>query len=680
MIPASDVVLITYIIPSKYSALIPRWLFGTPNLKTIPDQAVFISMRKPIWNLLLALVATLVTGPAMAQSFSPYSYDIGSPNVRDVYINPLTGSDDSNGTSPSTAWRTVTKAWQSIPNNETLTQGIRINLMPGTYGTEHLPNFWDLKRGTFTAPIILQAAEGQGTVLFTRDINMKDVSYFYLLNVNITPAPAGDAFHGEATSYILLRGNIFNGGSTEGGAHETVKFNQSQYIYIENNDISFADDNNVDLVAVQYGHMIGNKIHKAQDWCAYAKGGSAYFRVESNEFYDCGVGGFTAGQGSGGEFMISPWIHYEAYDIKVINNKVHDVIGAAFGVNGGYNILIAHNTAYRIGRRSHMLEVVYGERSCDGADVAACAAYNAAGGWIPARRAESGSPIGDKNVFILNNIFYNPAGSQASPQHFSIQGPRIPDAGNNLSSPQRTDNNLVIRGNIVWNGTTSTPLGIEDSEACAAGNPTCTAELLRAQNEINSVEPQFIALATGDIRPLAGGNLFGRTIAELASFTGGDRVATPLAPEGNLLNLFTRDFSGATFSPLTVPGAFQSSSSVIVPPVIDDTPPPGSEPPPSGTGEAPVVQIESLKAKVSGKKLSVTVAATITDADSDLSSVAVTVQSPKKSVQGVLTLTRGKYTGTFKIAGKKGTKITATVTATDAAAHSTTAEKTAKGK
>ena len=56
-------------------------------------------------------------------------------------------------------------------------------------------------------------------------------------------------------------------------AHETVKVNQCQYIYIEDCDISGADDNAVDFVAVQYGHVHGNRIHNAQDWCMYTKGG-----------------------------------------------------------------------------------------------------------------------------------------------------------------------------------------------------------------------------------------------------------------------------------------------------------------------------------------------------------------------------------------------------------------------
>lgn len=49
-----------------------------------------------------------------------------------------------------------------------------------------------------------------------------------------------------------------------------------------------------------------------------------------------------------------------------MNNVIRDVTGAGLGVYGGYNILMAHNTLYRVGKRSHMLEIKLGDRSCDG--------------------------------------------------------------------------------------------------------------------------------------------------------------------------------------------------------------------------------------------------------------------------------------------------------------------------
>lgn len=97
---------------------------------------------------------------------------------------------------------------------------------------------------------------------------------------------------------------------------EAAKFNQCRGVYIEGCDISGAWDNAVDMVAVQYGHILGSRLHAA-GWCAYHKGGSAYHLVAGNEIYDCGESGYAAGQGTGFEYMTPPWLLYEAYDIKV---------------------------------------------------------------------------------------------------------------------------------------------------------------------------------------------------------------------------------------------------------------------------------------------------------------------------------------------------------------------------
>ena len=44
--------------------------------------------------------------------------------------------------------------------------------------------------------------------------------------------------------------------------------------------------------------------------------------------------------------MRSPWLHYECYDVKVVNNVLHNIIGTGLSAAGGYNILLACNTLY----------------------------------------------------------------------------------------------------------------------------------------------------------------------------------------------------------------------------------------------------------------------------------------------------------------------------------------------
>lgn len=503
--------------------------------------------------LLLALLALpLLASQSYAQDLSQRRYDIGNPSLRDLWVDPVNGNNSRDGSSRQQAIRTVTEAWARIPQGAPLTQGYRILLTAGSYPRAELPNYWERRYGTQSAPILIQAADGRGTATFLGDINAFDVRYLYLVDFNLAPLPAGDAFHCEQCDHILLRGMDVSGGNRQ--AHETIKVNQSRYLYIEDSNIHGSYENNIDFVAVQYGHIIGNRIHDADDWCAYVKGGSAQILVEANEIYNCGTGGFVAGQGTGFEYMSAPWIHYEAYDIKFVNNVVHHTAGAGFGVNGAYNTLLAFNTLYHVGLNSHAIEVVPGLRSCDG-ETARCAANLLSGGWGTAATGTE-EAIPNRNVYIYNNILYNPPGVQSQYAHFSIQGPRTPNPGTNLPNPVVTDNNLRIRGNILWNGPTNLSLGIEDpGQGCQPSNPTCNETQLRADNAINTVEPQLINAAAGDFRPVVGGNTFSATTFAIPTFPD-TREPTPLAPLGVLSNVISRDFLNITRANTTPPGAY----------------------------------------------------------------------------------------------------------------------------
>lgn len=352
-------------------------------------------------------------------------------------------------------------------------------------------------------------------------------------------------------------------GSPPGGATwENVKINQAKYIYLENNKISGASDNSIDFVAVQYGHVVANEISHSSDWCMYAKGGSSYLRIEGNIIHDCGTGGFTAGQGTGFEFMTPPWLHYEAYDIKFFNNIVRDTEGAAFGVNGGYNILLAYNTCYKVGQRSHVIEVVHGSRTCDG-NTADCQSRVNQGGWGTAVTG-SDEPIPDRSVKIVNNVIYNPSGYQSQWQHFAIYAPRTPSSGSNIPSPSKTDTDLVIQGNIIWNGPATQPLGISDG-ACTTSNPTCNEVQVTNNNTINmSGFIPFVQNATKfDFRPATNGTIVLSKSFSIANFTNDGRPTFVPSPTGILDNAIRRDFSSALrLSSGGPPGAFASSTSL----------------------------------------------------------------------------------------------------------------------
>jgi hypothetical protein len=487
--------------------------------------------------------ATQVAPPAAwtppALQSGQETYPIGSPVLTDLWVDPLLGDDGRSGASRDQALATISEAWRRIPAGQPLQgTGYRINLMAGDYPESVYPQYWEDRHGTYDFPIILASADGPGAArLLGNMVNVFDVDYLYLLGLRLENE--GDVFHCEQCRHLLIRDSVFDGGNRQ--AHETIKINQSQHVYIENSDIGGSYENAIDFVAVQHGHILNNRIHDADDWCIYLKGGSAYFTLAGNEIDHCGTGGFTAGQGTGFEFMAQPWLHYEAYALKFFNNVIHDTEGAGFGVNGGYDILLAYNTLYRVGSRSHGMEFVFGGRGCDG-DTARCAANRDLGGWGTAT-VGGDEPIPNRNVYVYNNLLYNPPGFRSQWQHFAIHGPRTPPADSGIPNPSRTDDNLQIRGNLIWNGPADLPLGIGDeSEGCWSDNPTCNQTQLRADNSINQLQPSLIDPAGGDFRPTPG-SLAGVHTVPLPAFPLWDSF-TPPVPAGDLANHVPVDRAG----------------------------------------------------------------------------------------------------------------------------------------
>lgn len=492
-------------------------------------------------------------------------YEVGSPTLTDIWVDPASGSDTGTGADNAHALRTITEAWNSIPTSSgqlarQSTTGYRIMLAPGDYPSDSIPLWMSGRRGTLEHPIVIQAADGTGTARLHGYLNIDSTSYLYLVDITILTDPGtgggGNVVHIANSDHVLIRNVTLSGmDGTERAPQETLKVNQTQYLYVENSDIYGAFWFALDFVAVAHGHVANNKLHDSSDDCVVLKGGTAQLLVTGNEVYNCGVSGITAGQGTGFEYMATPWIHYEAYDLKITNNLVHDAQNAGLAVRGGYNILAAYNTFYRTGLSeggAPMLLVAQGYRSCDG-NSQGCSTNRSLGGWGPPSASEGGQWIPNQNVYVYNNIFYNPAGAQTAYGHFSVPGPTTPDASTGIPSPSRADTNLRIRGNVIWDGPQGHPVGIEgEDQGCQPANSTCNLTALQADNAINTIEPQL----SSNYRPVAGTSLYQATCFAIPAFSGTDRPTSPLPPQGELSNTVTTDRSGAARTGIAPPGAY----------------------------------------------------------------------------------------------------------------------------
>lgn len=548
-----------------------------------------LARRLSRWLLLIcALLLALSPSPAQAAGSYPY-YGIGNPSLIEVYVSP-TGNDGASGSSRSAPLRTIGAAWERIPTGPLTGSGYRINLLPGVYPCEgDCLNYFADRAGSWNCPIILRAADGPGTVTLLGGLNLNNVSYLYLMDLKLWAGQeAGAAFgnnvlHIEGGDHILLRRLTLRGplsclDDSCNDMQEVLKVNQSRHVYVEQSDLAGTYQSVLDFFSVQHGHLLDNQIHHGGGRCAYLKGGSAYFLVAGNELDHCGEAGFQAGEGSNLAFMRPPWLHYEAYDIKVVNNVVHDIYGAGLSVSGGYNILMAYNTLYRVGlddpggRNWSLAQCVHGWRGCVPADEyggddgtrARCASLLNQGGWGTSALGDDngGDWIPNRNIYIYNNVSFNPAGTGTHYVQFVVNGSITPPAqARNLPSPSRTDDNLVIRGNVIWNRTLEGSELVGDNNGsgaigCLASNPACNPTQLRAQNRINTLQPQLRDPAHGDFRPTAGGNLFAVAAVSIPAFTWGDAPALPSVPAGALGNAVLRDRDGVGRRAGGPPGAY----------------------------------------------------------------------------------------------------------------------------
>jgi hypothetical protein len=517
-------------------------------------QGALRALARLVALIALGLLAAEVPGHAQA---TPLPYDLGSPAWVDVWVDPVHGDDTRSGATRATALRTITAAWNRLPERQELSQAVRIQLTAGTWDVDAggFPHYWESRWGTAEHPILLQAADGPRTARLRGNVNVFDCRYLYLVGL-VIDADGGDVLHFEGGHHLLLRDLEVDGAAPETYAvQEVLKVNQAQHVYLEGSDLHGAWDNAVDFVAVADGHVLANRIHDA-GWCIYLKGGSARFAVDGNEIFDCEIG-LVAGQGTGFEYLTPPWLHYEAYDLALVNNVVHHTSGIGLGVYGGYNILVAHNTLYRVGANSHLIDVVFGERTCDG-EVARCAEHLALGGWGTVVPGDAGrQPIPNRNVYVFNNLIVNPPGAATRWQHLTVFGPTSPAADANLPAVVHADDGLIVRGNWIWNGPADHPLGVEgDADGCRSDHPTCSPTALREENSINQSAPALVAPEAGDFRLAAGTGLPAAVSAGIPPFPGGDRPQPPLAPAGNLANRVERDRDGVRRGPRSWPGAY----------------------------------------------------------------------------------------------------------------------------
>lgn len=426
-----------------------------------------MTRRLTISIICVAVAACLLATPAGAAT---------------IWVNPKSGHDSASG-SRARPLATLAAAWRRLPSKTS--ERTTIWLAAGNYRGRS-PVYWKGRSGRRGAPIVIRGVRRS-------KVRLPAVNLFGVANVefrDLTFRDGGDVVHCELCSDFTLRRVTARGR----GAQETVKINQSARVRILESDIGGAGDNAIDMVAVSDALIKRNVVHDAVDWCGYAKGGSVGIVVTDNRFRKCGTGGFTVGQGTGFQFMLRPWLQYEASGVVVRRNTVTDTDGAAFGVQGGFNVLIESNVAERVGRRSHVLEATYGSRSCDGQPGDdgrdRCGQYLGEGGW-GTTVVDDGTNyvrIGNRHVYFVGNVILNRAPYRSQWQQLEVPSPIGPQPGSGVPADASAASDLRFLGNVVWNGGSSMPIG---ADGCDASNSGCNPDQLVAENQFNRRLPSL---------------------------------------------------------------------------------------------------------------------------------------------------------------------------------------------
>lgn len=440
-------------------------------------------------SIVAALAAFLCSGCANTPAASAAQGEpTASHGGSTIYVDARRGNDRGPGTR-ARPLRTVTAAWNRIPQSHTLRHPYTIVLLPGRWGATETPNYWQLRWGTAAAEVTLRAAVA-GTATLPA-VNMFGVRWLLIDGVRFSDQ--FDLFHCEQCSHLLIEHSRFDGSQQ---LLDTVKFNQSTWIFLRHDRIVGASQNPLQFVAVQHGAVTDSELASGGDWCAYFKGGSADLLIARNRAHDCGTGGLLAGQGTGLQFMVPPFFRYEAYRIVIAQNWVWRTQGAGIGVNGGMQVALVDNRLWDTGAASHTVEIDYGLRSCDGhpgdPGRQLCGQYLARGAW-GTTRVDNGSNevrIPNFDVTVAGNVIANPhvQGDELLDVAAPFSGPA--QAGSGLGAV-RSDDGLRLYDNLFAVG-----------RGLPNGTGNCLAPDCRRMRRVNTVSgpgSPFVDGAAGNL-------------------------------------------------------------------------------------------------------------------------------------------------------------------------------------
>lgn len=517
----------------------------------------------------VGIVTVILTSSSIrAQS----DYNIGTVTVKEIWVDPVNGKDVNNGTTRALAYKTLNFAMANVPSlTPFTTTGYKIMLVAGEYPGDDSPPTYSSYQGTLKFPVIIQAADGAGTVKLP-SMSVSDCSYFYLIDLNIETTTGADAVGCSGSNHILIRHCKIDGHDTAMIllSQNTVSFTGSQNCYIEDCSVAYAYGANLYISNSQHCQIVRSTFeYSAADGMATDYGSADIWFARNTIRYTTKNAVYIGSNGVGYlDGFALPWAHYDAYAVRVVNNIISECDSQAFVCNGGYDVLFAYNTLYKIGGNApSLIRLGLGKRACsDLSQQATCKQYLDSGAWGTVHTYNTDDDVAwipNTHLYIYNNVFYNPTGYETTSSQFIFDEPKQALQHASCPKPANTDNDLQIKGNIIWNGSATKSLGITATSGAQPSNPTCNAALINSGNSIHKQEPLLANPGNGDFHPATGGVIVNASIFPIPDFTWSDLPSKPKEPLVALSNTVAIDFDGASRTNIFIPGAYTSSKNDV---------------------------------------------------------------------------------------------------------------------
>lgn len=267
----------------------------------------------------------------------------GLAPTRTLWVSP-DGSNSNNG-SKAHPFKTIQHALDHA------TPGTTVMVKAGTYAE----NVEFRHSGRPGAPISLVSADGEGKAhikpgkhesvgtieAFGEDyivIDGFDVSGGDRNTNGIIVTQGGSGFN-NMTHHVVIKNNNVHDAVKDG-----IKVAQGDDVYVVNNRVHHVGDQGIDFVAVNDSVIARNEIRYVSGTAAmYVKGGSTHVLVADNLVAHARVDGIVVGGWTKEKFMRPGFRGWEAKDVTVIDNEVHDVGKRPLNLLGAQDVDVIHN-------------------------------------------------------------------------------------------------------------------------------------------------------------------------------------------------------------------------------------------------------------------------------------------------------------------------------------------------